>query len=66
MSAGLVIDSSGVFGDEGETTRVGDDDTRACCDLEGVSSGEDILDAIDDRPCCGCVEDVLFTDRGSV
>ena len=62
----MVIGSSGVFGDKGDTTRVGDDETRACCDLEGVSSGEDILDAIDDDICCVSVEDDLFTDRGSV
>lgn len=43
----MVIGSSGALDDEGETTRVVDDEVRVCCDLEGVTSCEDILDILD-------------------
>ena len=45
--------------DEGETTRVVDEEARVCCDFEGVKSGEDISDAVDVLPVAFSVEDAL-------
>jgi len=63
---GLVGSKSGALEDEGDTARVADDEARVCCDFEGVKSGEDIEDAIDDENCRVSGEDVLFPDTGTV
>lgn len=58
--------SSGASEDEDDTKMVVDDEARMCCDFEGVKSGEDIEDAIEDANRRVSVQDILFPDKGAV